>query len=119
MAALLCLHGLATRASSSASTASWIHRKGVLPVGGAILALSALSALRRPSAVGPLLWLFGAGVVLVLGLGVAALADPRLYRPFPSQGARLVDDVVAALVFYALLLSRALRTFRPLDGEQT
>ncbi len=84
MAALLCLHGLATPGIVVGFNGVVGFTGGAtLPVGGAILALGALSALRRPSAVRPLLWLFGAGVVLVLGLGVAALADPSLVPSVP------------------------------------
>ncbi len=56
MAALLCLHGLATPGVVVGMNGVVAFTGGAtLPVGGAILALGAISALRRPSAVRPLL----------------------------------------------------------------
>ena len=56
MAALLCLHGLATPGIVVGFNGVVGFTGGAtLPVGGAILALGALSALRRPAAVRPLL----------------------------------------------------------------
>jgi HD-GYP domain-containing protein (c-di-GMP phosphodiesterase class II) len=114
MAALLCLHGLATPGIIVGFNGVVGFTGGAtLPLGGAILALGALSALRRPSAVRPLLWLFGAGVALVLALGLAALAEPSLVPSVPTPGSPAAwVTLVAALGFYALLFWRALRTFR-------
>ena len=113
MAALLCLHGLTT-------PGVFVDMNGVvaftggatLPVGAAILALSALPALRRPEAVRPLLWLLAAAIALVFGLGVTALADPSLMPSVPEVGSPAAYVLlVAGLGFYGLLLLRACRTF--------
>ena len=81
MAALLFLHGLTT-------PYVWFEPNGVvaltggltLPIGGAILALSALPAVGRPGAVRPLLWLLGVSVTAILVLALAALFGPRSCR---------------------------------------
>ncbi len=114
MAALLFLHGLTT-------PYVWFEPNGVvaltggltLPIGGALLALSALPAVGRPGAVRPLLWMLALLVTLVLGLGVAALVRPALVPSIPeprSPEAMLL--MAAGLGIFALLLLRALRTFR-------
>jgi len=114
MAALLCLHGLATPDVLVGMNGVVAFTGGAtLPVGGAILALGAISALRRPSAVRPLLWLLAAGVVLIAVLGVAAILEPSLVPAVPEPGSPLAWTVlVAGLAFYGLLFWRALRTFR-------
>ncbi|HSI96857.1 MAG TPA: HD-GYP domain-containing protein [Gaiellaceae bacterium] len=114
MAALLCLHGLATPGVLVGMNGVVAFTGGAtLPVGGAILALSAVPALRRPGAIRPLLWLLAAGVTLVGSLGLAALAEPDLVPPVPEPRSLLAWFVLAAgLVFYGLLFWRALRTFR-------
>jgi putative nucleotidyltransferase with HDIG domain len=114
MAALLCLHGLATPGIVVGYNGVVGFTGGAtLPVGGAILALGALSALRRPSAVRPLLWLCGLGIVLVVALGVTALVEPSLVPSVPEPGSPAAwATLVAGLGFYGLLFWRALRTFR-------
>jgi hypothetical protein len=114
MAALLLLHGLATPGvivdgyGVSAFTGG-----ATLPIGGAILALGALSALRRPAAVRPLLWLLGAGVVFILALGIAAMVEPGLVPAVPEPRSPAAWIVLAGgLAFYAVLCWRALRTYR-------
>jgi putative nucleotidyltransferase with HDIG domain len=114
MAALLCLHGLATPGIVVGFNGVVGFTGGAtLPVGGAILALGAVSALRRSSAVRPLLWLFGAGVVFVVALGVAALIEPALVPSVPEPRSPAAWATLGAgLAFYGLLFWRALRTFR-------
>jgi putative nucleotidyltransferase with HDIG domain len=114
MAALLCLHGLATPGVIVDQNGVVAFTGGAtLPVGGAILALGTLSALRRPGAVRPLLWLLAAGVVLILALGLAAIAEPALVPPVPEPRSPAAYAVLfAGLAFYSLLFWRALRTFR-------
>ena len=114
MAALLCLHGLATpgifvdEVGVAAFTAG-----ATLPIGGAILALGALSALRRPAAVRPLLWLLAAGVAFIFGLGLAAIVRPTLVPAVPEPRSTAAWIVLAAgLAFYAILFWRAVRTYR-------
>ena len=114
MAALLFLHGLTT-------PYVWFEPNGVvaltggltLPIGGAILALSALPAVGRPGAVRPLLWLLGISVTAILGLGVAALVSPALVPSVPDpRSAEAMMLMTAGLGLFALLFLRALRTFR-------
>lgn len=114
MAALLCLHGLATPGVFVDEVGVAAFAGGAtLPVGGAILALGALSSLRRPAAVTPLLWLLAAGVVAVLGLGAAALVEPGLVPAVPEPRSTAAWAVLlAGLAFYGVLFWRALRTFR-------
>jgi putative nucleotidyltransferase with HDIG domain len=114
MAALLCLHGLATPYLFVDDVGVAAFTGGAtLPVGGAILALGVLSAVRRPTAVRPLLWLLAAGVLFILGLGLAAIAEPRLVPSVPEPRSPAAWIVLGAgLAFYAILFWRALRTYR-------
>ena len=114
MTALLCLHGLATPGVFVDGVGVAAFTGGAtLPIGGAILALGALSALRRPAAVRPLLWLLVAAVVFILGLGVAAMVEPGLVPAVPEPRSTAAWIVLGAgLAFYAILLWRALRTYR-------
>ncbi|MBA3376625.1 MAG: HD domain-containing protein [Actinobacteria bacterium] len=114
MAALLCLHGLATPGILVGMNGVVAFTGGAtLPVGGAILALGVIPALRRPSAVRPLLVLLSVGIALILALGVAALLEPSLVPPVPEPRSPLALVVLAAgMAFFALLFWRALRTFR-------
>ena len=97
MAALLCLHGLATPGVFVDGVGVAAFTGGAtLPVGGAILALGALSALRRPAAVKPLLWLLVAGVAFILGLGLAAIAQPGLVPPVPQPRSAAAWAVLCA-----------------------
>jgi putative nucleotidyltransferase with HDIG domain len=114
MAALLCLHGLATPGIVVEMNGVVAFTGGAtLPVGGAILALGAIPALRRPAAVKPLLWLLGVGVVGILALGLTAIAVPSLVPPVPEPRSPVAWAVLlTGLAFYSLLFWRALRTFR-------
>jgi HD-GYP domain-containing protein (c-di-GMP phosphodiesterase class II) len=114
MAALLCLHGLATPGVLVEMNGVVAFTGGAtLPVGGAILALSAVPALRRPAAVRPLLWLLAAGVVFIFALGLAAIAEPNLVPRVPAPGSPAAWVVLlAGMGFYGLLFWRALRTAR-------
>jgi putative nucleotidyltransferase with HDIG domain len=114
MAALLCLHGLATPGIVVEMNGVVAFTGGAtLPVGAAILALGAIPALRRPAAVTPLLWLLGVGVVFILVLGVTAIAEPSLVPPVPEPRSPVAWLVLTTgMGFYALLFWRAVRTFR-------
>jgi len=114
MAALLCLHGLATPGVIVDMNGVVAFTGGAtLPVGGAILALGALSALRRPAAVRPLLSLLAVGVIAIFALGAAAIVEPDLVPAVPEPGSPTAWIVlVVGLAFYAVLFWRALRTFR-------
>ena len=115
MAALLCLHGLATpNIVVGFNGVVGFTGGATLPVGGAILALGTLSALCRPSAVRPLLWLLGVAIVLIVGLGATALVELSLVPAVPEPGstAAALVTLAAGLAFYGLLFWRALRTWR-------
>ncbi len=113
MAALLCLHGVATPgfivgmngvvAFTGAAT---------LPVGCAILALGTLSALRRPSVIRPLLYVLVVSTAGIVALGVSALLDPALVPAVPEAGSALAWAVlIAGEAACILLLARAVRTY--------
>jgi putative nucleotidyltransferase with HDIG domain len=114
MAALLLLHGITTPhlifgdngvvAFTGAAT---------LPVGGAILALSAVPALQRPSVVHRLLLGLGVAVTGIFGLGIVALIAPSLVPRVPEPKSPAALALLAAgLLFFLVLLRRAFRTFR-------
>ena len=114
MAALLCLHGLATPGILFEMNGVVAFTGGAtLPVGAAILVLGVIPALRRPTAVRPLLGLLAVSVVLIVGLGIAGLAEPSLVPSVPDAGSPLaLVLLIPGLAFFALLFWRALRTFR-------
>lgn len=114
MAALLCLHGLATPGVLVGGNGVVAFTGGAtLPVGGAILVLGVLPALRRPTAVRPLLSVLVTGLMFIGALGVAAIAEPRLVPSVPKPGSPVAWAVLAAgMAFFGLLFWRALRTFR-------
>ena len=113
MAALLAIHGLAT-------PGVLIGENGVisltgaatLPVGGAVLALSALPGLRRPQGIRSLLVLQVVSLIAVLGLGVVGMAVPSLVPavPEPASPSAVIALVVGGF-FYCLLILRALKTY--------
>ena len=114
MAALLCLHGLSTPGVLVGDNGVVAFTgAATLPVGGALLALGAMSALRRPTAIRPLLWVLAAGVVGIFALGFAAIAEPALVPAVPETGSPAAWTVLLlGLAFYAVLFWRALRTYR-------
>ena len=114
MAALLCLHGLATPGVLVDGVGVAALTGGAtLPVGGAILALGTLSALRRPAAIRPLLTLLSVSVLAIIGLGLAAILWPTLVPSVPEPRSPAAWALlVGGGAFYALLSWRALRTYR-------
>jgi HD-GYP domain-containing protein (c-di-GMP phosphodiesterase class II) len=113
MAALLGLHGLATPGFI-------VEMNGVvaftgaatLPVGGAILALSALPSLRRPRRLKPLIALEVALMLAILILGLVGLLEPSLVPSVPEPGSTpALLALAAGSVFYLLVGLRALGTF--------
>jgi HD domain len=113
MAALLALHGLATPgflvgmngvvAFTGAAT---------LPVGGAILALSALPSLRRPRRLRPLIALEAVLMLGVLTLGAVGLLMPSVVPSVPEPGsAPALAALAAGSAFYLIVGLRALGTF--------
>jgi hypothetical protein len=114
MAALLCLHGLTTPNVLFDYTGVVGFTGGAtLPVGGAILALSALPVLRGQEAVRPLLAFIAALVLGVFALGLLAITSPSLVPDVPeARSAPAYALLAAGVLFYTLLGWRALRTYR-------
>jgi putative nucleotidyltransferase with HDIG domain len=112
MTALLAVHGLATPGVLAGPNGVVALAGGAsLPVGGAVLALSALPGLRRPRRIRPLLVLQGVLAAGVLALGAAGLLSPGLVPLVPATGSAPALGLLAAgATFYALLAVRALRT---------
>ncbi len=113
MAALLALHGIATPGILVGYNGIVAFTGGAtLPVGGAVLALSALPALRRPSGVKPLLLLQVALLIVIIALGAIGMLVPSAVPGVPEAGSRAaILLLVVGLAFYAILALRALRTF--------
>jgi hypothetical protein len=113
MASLLAIHGLATPGVVIGDNGV-IALTGAmtLPVGGAVLALSALPGLRRPQGVRPLLRLQAVALVGVLGLGIVGMAVPSLVPAVPEPDSPpAIVALIVGVFFYALLLLRALKTY--------
>lgn len=112
MTALLAVHGLATPGVLAGPNGVVALAGGAsLPVGGAVLALSALPALRRPRRIGPLLALQAGLASGVVCLGAAGLLLPELVPLVPATGSGPAIALLAAgAAFYAVLGVRALRT---------
>ena len=88
MAALLAIHGLATPGVIIGyNGVIALTGAATLPVGGAVLALSALPGLRRPRGIRALLVLQAFCVVGVVGLGIAGMAFPSLVPSVPETAA--------------------------------
>ncbi len=113
MAALLSIHGLTTP-GFLVEDSGLVGFSGALtlPVGGAVLALSAIPELRRPSAVRPLLWLQGVLVASLVALGVAGILVPSLVPDVPEPASTAAYVVLGfGLLFYGTLAVRAGRTY--------
>ena len=113
MAALLALHGFATPGILVGYNGVVSFSGGAtLPVGGAVLALSAIPALAGPRAVRPLLWLQGLLLAAIAILGTVGMLDPNLVPGVPEPASTAALIVLAiGLVFYGILGLRALHTF--------
>jgi len=113
MAALLALHGLATpNVITGMNGVVAFTGAGTLPIGAAILALTALPALRRPDSVRPLLALQAVLLLVVLALGMTALLAPSLVPPVPEPSSPAALAALAVgLAFFLILGLRAFRTF--------
>ena len=119
--ALLAVHGFATPGVVVGMNGVIALAGGIsIPVGAALLALTALPGLRQPRRIAPLLMVQGGLIVAVLGLGGAALAFPSIVPMVPTAGS---GPAIALLVFgvgcLAVLAHRAIRTHalthRPTD----
>jgi HD-GYP domain-containing protein (c-di-GMP phosphodiesterase class II) len=113
MAALLAVHGF-TSPGFLVDSNGVVAFSGAatLPVGGAVLALSALPGLRRPRDVRPLLWLQGALLTLIVALGAVGVLAPSLVPAVPEDGSpEAIALLVLGLAFFLALALRATRTF--------
>jgi putative nucleotidyltransferase with HDIG domain len=121
MTALLAVHGLTTPGVLVGPNGVIAFAGGLgIPVGTALLALTALPALRRTRNVKPLLVLQLALAGLVLSLAAVAIANPALVPHVPTAGSDAAYALLASgLGFCVLLTHRATRTFwltrRPAD----
>jgi putative nucleotidyltransferase with HDIG domain len=110
--ALLAVHGFATPGVVVGPNGVIALAGGAsLPVGAALLALTALPSLRRPRRIAPLLVLQGAVAVVVVALGALALHFPSLVPPVPKAGSLPASVLLAiGLGCLAVLAHRAVRT---------
>ena len=113
MAALLSIHGLSTPGFLVGDNGLVAFSGALtLPVGGAVLALSAIPELRRPSAVRPVLALQAGLLVMIVALGVTGILEPSFVPGVPEAASPPAYMVLGiGLVFYAALAVRAGRTF--------
>jgi hypothetical protein len=121
MAGLLSIHGIATPGIIIGDNGI-ISLTGALtlPVGGAVLALTAVPALRRPHGIRALLVFQVVAFVLIVALGTTGMVAPGLVPDVPSAGSPgALVALALGLVFYCLLLLRSLKTYlltrRPAD----
>jgi len=114
MAALLALHGLSTPGIILPYNGLvGFTGAATLPIGGAVLALSALPSLRRPRGVRRLLLLQGVLLAAIVALGTACMLRPSLLNGIPKPGDPTAYAALSvAVVFYSVLLLRAERTYR-------
>jgi putative nucleotidyltransferase with HDIG domain len=113
MAALLSLHGIATPYFLIGENGVVSFTGGAtLPIGGAILALTAIPRFRRPEGVRPLLILQGSLLLLIAVMGATAFLAPSLVPDVPApRSTAALALLVVGLAFYAMLAFRAFRTF--------
>jgi putative nucleotidyltransferase with HDIG domain len=113
MTALLMVHGMATPGILVGPNGVIALAGGLsAPVGGALLALTALPALRRPRRVGPLLGLQCSTAAGVLVLGAIGLVFPSAVPAVPAPGSPPAYALLAVgELCLAVLLVRAVRTY--------
>jgi putative nucleotidyltransferase with HDIG domain len=118
MAALLLIHGIATpdvilEEQAHDSTALMAFAGGAtLPVGGAVLALAAIPSLLRPDALPWLLRLQAGLTAGILAVGVIGMLNPEALPAEPRpDGPVALTLLFIALVLFALIARRALRTY--------
>jgi putative nucleotidyltransferase with HDIG domain len=113
MAALLGIHGLATPGVLiGMNGVIALTGAATLPAGAAVLALSALPALRRPTNVRALLALEALALVGVITLGIIGMVFPTVVPPVPAPSSpEAVIALVAGVVLFAVLMLRALKTY--------
>jgi hypothetical protein len=113
MAGLLSIHGLAT-------PGFLVDQNGIisltgamtLPVGGAVLALTAMPALRRPHGIRALLVFQVIAFVGIVALGTTGMVVPSIVPDVPEPGGPAALTFLAlGMAFYSLLLLRTLKTY--------
>ncbi|HEV8601837.1 MAG TPA: HD-GYP domain-containing protein [Gaiellaceae bacterium] len=113
MASLLALHGIATPGVLIGMNGVVAFTGGAtLPVGAAVLALSALPALRRPRSLRTLLVLQVLLLAAVTSLGTIGMLIPSAVPSVPATGSPAALTLLAiGLALFGLLTLRAIRTF--------
>jgi HD-GYP domain-containing protein (c-di-GMP phosphodiesterase class II) len=114
MASMLFVHAIATpTVLVGANGLVQLAGAANLPLGAAVLALSALPALRRPASVMPLLVVQGLLLGLVALVATIGLARPGAIPVLPGRpGSSSADAVIAfGVILFGLLAYRAGRTF--------
>lgn len=113
MAALLAIHGLATPdVIIGYNGVIALTGAATLPVGGAVLALSALPGVRKPEGIRALLVVQAVCVVGIVGLGVIGMAVPSVVPSVPEPASNPAFVALGiGVFFYAILVLRALRTY--------
>jgi HD-GYP domain-containing protein (c-di-GMP phosphodiesterase class II) len=113
MTALLVVHGLATPGVIVGQNGVLAFSgAAVLPLGGAVLALSTLPRLRRPRSVPPLLLLDGILIFGIVSLGVIGLAFPDIVPSVPKPASpAAIALMIVGFLFFGSLAVRAVRTF--------
>jgi putative nucleotidyltransferase with HDIG domain len=113
MAGLLALHGIATPGILVGMNGVVGFTGGAtLPVGAAVLALSALPSLRRPRDVRPLIVLQVVLLCAILALGVVGMLVPSAVPDVPQpRSTEAIILLAIGLALFALLTLRALRTY--------
>jgi hypothetical protein len=113
MTGILAVHGLATPGILTGQNGVIAFSgAAVLPVGGAVLALSALPTLRRPTAVRPLLCLQGVLLLSVIALGLVGILVPESVPAVPETGSTPAVLLLAVgLCFFGAIAVRAVRTY--------
>ena len=113
MAALLAVHGLTTPGLLAGDNGVVAFSgAATLPVGGAVLALSALPLTDRGRSVRPLLWLQAALLASIVGLGVAGVVAPEIVPGVPEPASTAAWIILLfGLAFFGVLALRAARTF--------
>jgi hypothetical protein len=113
MAALLAVHGLATPGQLVGRNGLGALTGGItLPVGGAILALTAVPALWRRLRTSTLIWLQAALLTAIVALSAAGLLVPSLVPGVPeTMSVAALALLGIGLVFFATVCLRACRTW--------
>jgi putative nucleotidyltransferase with HDIG domain len=113
MTTMLAVHGFATPGVLVGPNGVVAVAGGLsLPVGAAVLALTALPAVRSARRMAPLLALQAGLATAVLALGAAGLLWPGLVPAVPQSGSRAALVLMTVgLVLFGLLANRAARTF--------